>query len=165
MKVILILGFILVNQINLKLSRKSEYDYTDYKAVVHNKDLKDQTVISSEVDESALYINDTNKVIEEMIANDKIREYDLICIRNKIKSFIINNTSSKTINDTLTGDLSRIVAELACTGSTARGTCVPGDADYDFMLRINNEELKKSDELIDKLVEYLKPKKNNSRSK
>jgi len=65
MKVILILGFLLVNQINLKLSRKSEYDYTDYKAVEYNKDLKDQTVISSEVDESALYINDTNKVIVE----------------------------------------------------------------------------------------------------
>ena len=65
MKVILILCFLLVNQINLKLSRKSEYDYTDYKAVEYNKDLKDQTVISSEVDESALYINDTNKVIVE----------------------------------------------------------------------------------------------------
>ena len=72
MKVILILGFILVNQINLKLSRKSEYDYTDYKAVVHNKDLKDQTVESSGVDESALYITNTNKVIvEDSIINKK----------------------------------------------------------------------------------------------
>ena len=56
MKVILILSVLLLNQINLKLTSKSDYDYSNYISVENNKDLKDQTIISKGVDESVLYI-------------------------------------------------------------------------------------------------------------
>ena len=69
MKVILILSVLLLNQINLKLTSKSDYDYSNYKSVENNKDLKDQTIISKGVDESVLYINSTDKVYVE---NSKI---------------------------------------------------------------------------------------------
>jgi len=69
MKVILILSVLLLNQINLKLTSKSDYDYTNYKSVENNKHLKDQTIISKGVDESVLYINSTDKVYVE---NSKI---------------------------------------------------------------------------------------------
>ena len=65
MKVILLLGILLFNQINLKLTRKSEYDYTNYQAVEYNANLNNQTVTSTKADESALYINATEKVIVE----------------------------------------------------------------------------------------------------
>ena len=69
MKVILILSVLLLNQINLKLTSKSDYDYSNYKSVENNKDLKDQTIISKGVDESVLYITSTDKVYVE---NSKI---------------------------------------------------------------------------------------------
>ena len=69
MKVILILSVLLLNQINLKLTSKSDYDYSNYKSVENNKDLKDQTIISKGVDESVLYINSTDKVY---VKNSKI---------------------------------------------------------------------------------------------
>ena len=65
MKAILILVLLLFNQINLKLTRKSEYDYSNYQAVEYDTNLKDQTVTSTKVDESALYINGTEKVTVE----------------------------------------------------------------------------------------------------
>ena len=48
MKVILILNVLLLNQINLKLTSKSDYDYTNYKSVENKKDLKDQTIIQKD---------------------------------------------------------------------------------------------------------------------
>ena len=65
MKVIFILVLLSFNQISLKLTRKSEYDYSNYQAVEYDTNLKDQTVTSTKVDESALYINGTEKVTVE----------------------------------------------------------------------------------------------------
>ena len=62
------------------------------------------------------------------------------------------------ISDHVTGDLTQGKYELLCTGSTARGTCIPGDADYDYILRIDNDMLDKIPDLIDGLRKRLNPK-------
>ena len=48
----------------------------------------------------------------------------------------------KSVTDEITGDLSRDVIELIDTGSTGRGTNIPGDGDFDFMLKCADADKK-----------------------
>ena len=62
MKFLLILTLLLFSQISPKLTRKSEYDYSSYKSVSHNQNLSSQQVTSSSADESAVYIDGSDKI-------------------------------------------------------------------------------------------------------
>ncbi len=66
--------------------------------------------------------------------------------------FIKDIFSSKGIHvtDNLSSDLSKDEIELIDTGSTGRGTNVPGDGDFDFMLRHNLPQ-----EILQELQEYV----------
>ena len=55
------------------------------------------------------------------------------------------------------GDLTRGIAELIGTGSTARGTNLPNDADYDYILRIDKQELLNNTDFVTRLKKYLNP--------
>ena len=61
MKALLILCFLMINQSNLKLSSKSDYDYSSYKANITNQNLEEQIVTSQNIDESAVYITGNTK--------------------------------------------------------------------------------------------------------
>ena len=61
MKALLILCFLMINQSNLKLSSKSDYDYSSYKANITNQSLEEQIVTSLNIDESVVYITDTSE--------------------------------------------------------------------------------------------------------
>ncbi len=53
----------------------------------------------------------------------------------------INAVLPKTVVQDMTGDASRQNIELIDTGSTGRGTNIPGDGDFDFMLKcVDNRE-------------------------
>ena len=62
MKFLLILTLLLFSQISPKLTRKSEYYYSSYKSVSHNQNLSSQQVTSSSADESAVYIDGSDKI-------------------------------------------------------------------------------------------------------
>ena len=62
MRFLLILTLLLFNQISPKFTRKSEYDYSSYKSVSHNQNLSSQQVTSSSTDESAVYIDGSDKI-------------------------------------------------------------------------------------------------------
>jgi len=62
MRFLLILTLLLFNQISSKFTRKSEYDYSSYKSVSHNQNLLNQQITSSNADESAVYIDGSDKI-------------------------------------------------------------------------------------------------------
>jgi len=61
MKALLILCFLMINQSNLKLLSKSDYDYSSYKGNITNQNLEEQIVTSQNIDESAVYITGNTK--------------------------------------------------------------------------------------------------------
>ena len=100
--------------------------------------------------------------VEEMLPiikeNNTKNESRKKAIFKTLSKFIIDNSSAKVVYDKMTGDLTDGIAELLGTGSTSRGTNIPGDADYDFILRLDKKELLKNSKLSSNLKTYLKPK-------
>lgn len=87
-----------------------------------------------------------------------------------LKIWIINNTHSSVVKDSLSLELKYGEADLIGIGSTARGTNLPNDYDYDYYLRLDKKDLYKYDEnnnllsdlenIEKSLNEYLKPLEN-----
>ena len=56
MKSLLIISLFLLNQVSLKLTKTSEYDYTSYSYISKDTDVSGQTIESAQADQSAVYI-------------------------------------------------------------------------------------------------------------
>lgn len=69
------------------------------------------------------------------------REAILQTLRGAIESYGLNMSKKRT------EDLLQGIVEVIDTGSTGRGTNLPGDGDFDFMVRIDGKILNKSHEL------------------
>ena len=59
MKTLLIITLLLLNQVSLKLTKKSDYDYSTYSYISKDTDVSEQTIESTEADQSAVYITET----------------------------------------------------------------------------------------------------------
>ena len=72
--------------------------------------------------------------------------------REKIVEVVKKILPQVVVQD-MSGDLSSKIVEFIDTGSTGRGTNIPGDGDFDFMLKCSNiEERKKAIEMIKKAL-------------
>mgnify|MGYP004507132167 FL=1 len=106
--------------------------------------------------------------IEEIIADMHEDREKQIKKRKALQTTISNIISSSglgidKINMNPTPDLSNNIADLIETGSTSRGTNVPNDSDYDFILKVGKQQvLQNSNAILSKFNEYFKPKENNS---
>ena len=70
MKSLLLIFFLLISQSNLKLTEKSPYDYSTYSSVSKNKDLTNDSITSSNSDESAVYITETISITNSQITKE-----------------------------------------------------------------------------------------------
>ncbi len=106
--------------------------------------------------------------IEEIIADMHEDREKQIKKRKTLQTTISNIISSSglgidKINMNPTPDLSNNIADLIEIGSTSRGTNVPNDSDYDFILKVGKQQvLQNSNAILSKFNEYFKPKENNS---
>ena len=106
--------------------------------------------------------------IEEIIADMHEDREKQIQKRKALQTTISNIISSSglgidKINMSPTPDLSNNNADLIEIGSTSRGTNVPNDSDYDFILKVGKQQvLENSNAILSKFNEYFKPKENNS---
>lgn len=105
----------------------------------------DQTAINSSVLEQA------KKLKEQKQGETTTKEK-----QQKIIELIKNNLVPKIIVADMVGDLSKEIVEFIDTGSTGRGTNLPGDGDFDFMLKCLNKD--EQVELIAKIKTFLKGK-------
>lgn len=88
-------------------------------------------------------------VIEELSNQIQDSELEVLSKRNAIntvisKSIANNGLRLKTIID---GDLTEGSVELIDTGSTGRGTNMPGDGDFDFMMRLDKKQMTNPEKL------------------
>ena len=87
--------------------------------------------------------NVENEIILENARKLKEKAKNEISTEEKKAKVIeyINAVLPKTVVQDMTGDASRQNIELIDTGSTGRGTNIPGDGDFDFMLKcVDNRE-------------------------
>ncbi len=91
-------------------------------------------------------INNDNNIVKERTI-----------IRAAIEEIIKSKINVTKFNKKLTGDLTEGVVELIETGSTSRNSNVPGDSDFDFMLKIDRKDLVKTEDLIKLFTEIFKP--------
>ena len=79
MRLLIILCLLLFNQSICRLTEKSQYDYSSYSAVKKNEDLSEQTITSTNSDESAVYIDESatitkSNIIKESGESSKIED-------------------------------------------------------------------------------------------
>ena len=70
MRHLIILCLLLFNQSICRLTEKSQYDYSSYSAVKKNEDLSEQTIASTNSDESAVYIDTSATITKSNIIKE-----------------------------------------------------------------------------------------------
>ena len=70
MRHLIILCLLLFNQSICRLTEKSQYDYSSYSAVKKNEDLSEQTITSTNSDESAVYIDTSATITKSNIIKE-----------------------------------------------------------------------------------------------
>ena len=120
-----------------QLSGNHEYETGDYEAASSEDFIKDADRIS----ELSLITDsdgkDASKTIDadsNLEADKKITDAIIAAIQKRIQSEL-----GLTLRGEISEDLTPGVIEYSNTGSTGRGTNVPGDGDFDFMFRIDRE--------------------------
>lgn len=135
------------NSLKEKMSGLSYYDTENYKLSTEH-----------------LYFPGIDKIIANM-REDRERQ---IAKRSILQSTIKNILSSSNlgidkINMKPTPDLSDNNVDLIEIGSTSRGTNVPNDSDYDFILKVGKQQaIQNSNAILSKFSECFNPKENNS---
>ena len=105
------------------------------------------------IDESA---NDSSiKKEAEILRKDAERKTPTEIKREAVIEFIRENIGKELTTDMI-GDISSRYLELIDTGSTGRGTNIPGDGDFDFMLKCANKD--EQSETIAKIKTFLQGK-------
>lgn len=116
------------------------------------------------IDETA-YVAEAKKEKEQLFtstdSNVSTSELEATKNRNAIKELVEKALAEKMgleVEDHVTGNLQNGFVELIDTGSTGRGTNLPGDGDFDFTLKVDKvilEDPKKMEQLKSALREVL----------
>lgn len=85
--------------------------------------------------------------VDEIIQTLDDNEKDIKNKREAIESAIASSIYPIRLKNKMNGDLTRGTVELLDTGSTGRGTNVPNDADFDFMMRVDQDIMINNDKL------------------
>ncbi len=142
------------------------YDSSEYK-------------VSNDLNLPDLYDENNNLIIPGIESIKKMKRQEFkeveqykVKVFDHLKNWITNNTNSNIVKDNLSLELKYGEADLIGIGSTARGTNLPNDYDYDYYLRLDKRNLYTYDEknclisnlknLEKNLNEYLNPSKNIS---
>ena len=88
--------------------------------------------------------SELRKKAEGEISTEEKREKIISLLRNKLKKNLLTEIG---------GDISKGSVELIDTGSTGRGTNIPGDGDFDFMLKCSS--IAEQKELIEEIKTVL----------
>ena len=140
------------------------YDSSEYK-------------LSNDLNLPDLYDENNNLIIPGIESIKKMKRQEFkeveqykVKVFDHLKNWITNNTNSNIVKDNLSLELKYGEADLIGIGSTARGTNLPNDYDYDYYLRLDKRNLYTYDEknclisnlknLEKNLNEYLNPSKN-----
>ena len=126
-----------------------------------------KTIIEEEkayplADTSLLYFPGIEELVTEMQQDRSKQQEKRKIITDKIKEILMSSLGATQINDTILNDLSQGNIDLLETGSTSRGTNVPGDADYDFMTRVGRNDLNNTAAVIRDLNSLFSPQTNIS---
>ena len=143
---------------------KKEYDTIRSKldGIYHYKTITEEEKAYPLADTSLLYFPGIEELVTEMQQDRSKQQEKRKIITDKIKEILISSLGAIQINDTILNDLSQGNIDLLETGSTSRGTNVPGDADYDFMTRVGRNDLKNTYAVIRNLNSSFSPQTNIS---
>ena len=143
---------------------KKEYDTIRSKldGIYHYKTITEEEKAYPLADTSLLYFPGIEELVTEMQQDRSKQQEKRKIITDKIKEILMSSLGATQINDTILNDLSQGNIDLLETGSTSRGTNVPGDADYDFMTRVGRNDLNNTAAVIRDLNSLFSPQTNIS---
>ena len=143
---------------------KKEYDTIRSKldGISYYKTITEEEKAYPIVDTSLLYFPGIEELAIEMQQDRSKQQERRKIITDKIKEILVSSLGATQINDTILNDLSQGNIDLLETGSTSRGTNVPGDADYDFMTRVGRNDLNNTAAVIRDLNSLFSPQTNIS---
>ena len=143
---------------------KKEYDTIRSKldGIYHYKTITEEEKAYPIADTSLLYFPGIEELVTEMQQDRSKQQEKRKIITDKIKEILMSSLGATQINDTILNDLSQGNIDLLETGSTSRGTNVPGDADYDFMTRVGRNDLNNTAAVIRDLNSLFSPQTNIS---
>ena len=143
---------------------KKEYDTIRSKldGISYYKIITEEEKAYPLADTSLLYFPGIEELATEMQQDRSKQQEKRKIITDKIKEILVSSLGATQINDTILNDLSQGNIDLLETGSTSRGTNVPGDADYDFMTRVGRNDLKNTYAVIRNLNSSFSPQTNIS---
>ena len=143
---------------------KKEYDTIRSKldGISRYKTITEEEKAYPLADTSLLYFPGIEELVTEMQQDRSKQQEKRKIITDKIKEILMSSLGATQINDTILNDLSQGNIDLLETGSTSRGTNVPGDADYDFMTRVGRNDLNNTDAVIRDLNSLFSPQTNIS---
>ena len=143
---------------------KKEYDTIRSKldGIYHYKTITEEEKAYPLADTSLLYFPGIEELVTEMQQDRSKQQEKRKIITDKIKEILVSSLGATQINDTILNDLSQGNIDLLETGSTSRGTNVPGDADYDFMTRVGRNDLNNTAAVIRDLNSLFSPQTNIS---
>ena len=143
---------------------KKEYDTIRSKldGISYYKTITEEEKAYPIADTSLLYFPGIEELATEMQQDRSKQQEKRKIITDKIKEILVSSLGATQINDTILNDLSQGNIDLLETGSTSRGTNVPGDADYDFMTRVGRNDLNNTAAVIRDLNSLFSPQTNIS---
>ena len=143
---------------------KKEYDTIRSKldGISYYKIITEEEKAYPLADTSLLYFPGIEELATEMQQDRSKQQEKRKIITDKIKEILVSSLGATQINDTILNDLSQGNIDLLETGSTSRGTNVPGDADYDFMTRVGRNDLNNTAAVIRDLNSLFSPQTNIS---
>ena len=143
---------------------KKEYDTIRSKlaGISYYKTITEEEKAYPIADTSLLYFPGIEELVTEMQQDRSKQQEKRKIITDKIKEILMSSLGATQINDTILNDLSQGNIDLLETGSTSRGTNVPGDADYDFMTRVGRNDLNNTAAVIRDLNSLFSPQTNIS---
>lgn len=143
---------------------KKEYDTIRSKlaGISYYKTITEEEKAYPLADTSLLYFPGIEELVTEMQQDRSKQQEKRKIITDKIKEILVSSLGATQINDTILNDLSQGNIDLLETGSTSRGTNVPGDADYDFMTRVGRNDLNNTAAVIRDLNSLFSPQTNIS---
>ena len=143
---------------------KKEYDTIRSKldGISRYKTITEEEKAYPLADTSLLYFPGIDELVTEMQQDRSKQQEKRKIITDKIKEILVSSLGAIQINDTILNDLSQGNIDLLETGSTSRGTNVPGDADYDFMTRVGRNDLNNTAAVIRDLNSLFSPQTNIS---
>lgn len=100
--------------------------------------------------------------IDEIIAAKRKEDVVIEGINNGVKKIVVDELKSRGISTSDGYDELLINAEIYETGSSSRGTAIPGSYDFDYAVKLNANDEKRVKEINDALVSKLGGKRHEA---